>query len=203
MTLMGKSSDNLTLTFLSDWFIVSVDPNFHGYYQDQWQNPYTVLYFPEQTHPDLDFPEIFGDFNADDKVDFYDLALYADHWQDSVEDPNTSYDAMYEDPNTWDGEISTTELKAFVENWLWQEAGGMSMGGGESMASSSGFTETLYTEASAEQHQPPADDSYAEEPDMEEIIKWLEELWLTDERARQVIDEDAWLKFMESLKEQI
>lgn len=119
MTLVEKSLDNLTLTFLSDWFIVSVDPNFHGYYQDQWQNPYTVLYFPEQTHPDLDFPEIFGDFNADDKVDFYDFALYADHWQDSVEDPNTSYDAMYEDPNTWDGEISTIELKAFTEHWLW------------------------------------------------------------------------------------
>ena len=119
MTLVEKSPDNMTLTFLSDWFIVSVDPNFHGYYQDQWQNPYTVIYMPEQTHPDLDFPEIFGDFNADDKVDFYDFALYADHWQNSVDDPNTGYDAMYEDPNTWDGEISTSELKAFTEHWLW------------------------------------------------------------------------------------
>lgn len=119
MTLVEKSPDNLSLTFLSDWFIVSVDPNFHGYYQDQWQNTYTVLYFPEQTHPELGPPEIFGDFNADDKVDFYDFALFANHWQDSVDDPNTSYDALYEDPNTWDGEISTTELKAFTEHWLW------------------------------------------------------------------------------------
>ena len=119
MTLVEKSPDNMTLTFLSDWCVFSIDTNFHGYYQDQWQNPYTVIYAPAGTHPDLDFPEIFGDFNADDKVDFYDFALFANHWQDSVEDPNTGYDAMYEDPNTWDGEISISELKAFTEHWLW------------------------------------------------------------------------------------
>ncbi len=119
MTLVEKSPDNMTVTFLSDWFIVSVDPDFHGYYQDQEQNTYTVLYFPEQTHPELGPPEIFGDFNADDKVDFYDFALFADHWLDSAHDPNTGYDALYEEPYTWDGEINTTELKAFAEHWLW------------------------------------------------------------------------------------
>ncbi|GAI73886.1 unnamed protein product, partial [marine sediment metagenome] len=70
-----------------DWFVVSVDPDFHGYYQDQWQNTYTVLYMPYQTHPELGPPAIFSDFNADDRVDFYDFALFADHWQDSVHDP--------------------------------------------------------------------------------------------------------------------
>ncbi|MBA7632456.1 hypothetical protein ES703_40002 [subsurface metagenome] len=119
MTLVEKSPDNLTVTFLSDWFVVSVDPDFHGYYQDQWQNTYTVLYMPEQTHPELGPPEIFGDFNADDKVNFYDFALFADHWQDSAHDPNTGYDALYEEPYTWDGKINTTELRAFAEHWLW------------------------------------------------------------------------------------
>ncbi len=118
MTLVEKSPDNLTVTFRSDWLIVSIEPDFHGYYQDQWQNLYTVLYMPEQTHPDLAPPEIFGDFNADDRVDFYDFALFADHWQDSVHDPNTGYDAMYEPPDTWDGKINTTELRAFTEHWL-------------------------------------------------------------------------------------
>jgi len=103
MTLVEKSPDNMTLTFLSDWFVFSADTNFHGYYQDQWQNPYTVIYAPASTHPDLDFPETFGDFNADDKVDFYDFTLSANHWQDSVNDPNTNYDALYEQPDTWDG----------------------------------------------------------------------------------------------------
>ncbi|GAH27251.1 unnamed protein product, partial [marine sediment metagenome] len=119
MTLVEKSPDNLTVTFLSDWFVVSVDPNFHGYYQDQWQNTYTVLYMPEQTHPELGPPAIFSDFNADDRVDFYDFALFANHWQDSVHDPNTGYDALYEEPYTWDGKINTTELRAFAEHWLW------------------------------------------------------------------------------------
>ncbi len=119
MTLVEKSPDNLTVIARSDWFVVSVDPDFHGYYQDQEQNTYTVLYFPEQTHPELGPPAIFSDFNADDRVDFYDFALFASHWQDSVHDPNTNYDALYEEPYTWDGEINTTELKAFTEHWLW------------------------------------------------------------------------------------
>jgi len=119
MTLVEKSPDNLTLTFLSDCFVVSVDPNFHGYYQDQWQNTYTVLYMPEQTHPELGPPGIFSDFNADNRVDFHDFALFANHWQDSVHDPNTGYDALYEQPYTWDGKINTTELKALAEHWLW------------------------------------------------------------------------------------
>jgi len=119
VTLVAKSPDNMALTFLSDWFVVSVDPNFHGYYQDQWQNTYTVLYMPEQTHPELGPPAIFSDFNADDRVDFHDFALFASHWQDSVHDPNTGYDALYEQPYTWDGKINTTELKAFTEHWLW------------------------------------------------------------------------------------
>jgi len=118
MTLVEKSPDNLTVTARSDWFVVSVDPDFHGYYQDQEQNTYTVLYMPEQTHPELGPPGIFSDFNADDRVDFYDLALFADHWQDSVHDPNTGYDALYEEPYTWDGEINMTELRAFAEHWL-------------------------------------------------------------------------------------
>jgi hypothetical protein len=35
---------------------------------------------------------------------------------------------------------------------------------------------------------------------IEEIMKWLEEIWL-DPEARKVIDEEAWLKFVESLME--
>lgn len=40
------------------------------------------------------------------------------------------------------------------------------------------------------------------EPDYEELIEWFKELWL-DEEAREAIDEDTWLKFIESLKKQI
>jgi Zn-dependent metalloprotease len=36
----------------------------------------------------------------------------------------------------------------------------------------------------------------------EQLIKWLEQLWL-DEEAQKLIDEDIWLKFIESLKEEL
>jgi hypothetical protein len=36
----------------------------------------------------------------------------------------------------------------------------------------------------------------------EQLIKWLEQLWL-DEEAQKLIDEDMWLKFIDSLKEEL
>jgi len=42
-----------------------------------------------------------------------------------------------------------------------------------------------------------------EDADIEEILKWLEELWLTDEEVRKIISEDEWLKFIESVKDAI
>jgi hypothetical protein len=37
---------------------------------------------------------------------------------------------------------------------------------------------------------------------IEQIIKWLDEIWL-DPEVRKSIDEDTWLKFIESLKEEL
>jgi hypothetical protein len=37
---------------------------------------------------------------------------------------------------------------------------------------------------------------------LEELVKWLEDVWL-DPEVRQAINEDAWLKFVESLMEEI
>ena len=39
-------------------------------------------------------------------------------------------------------------------------------------------------------------------PTRQDILKWLEELWL-DERIREVVDEDDWLKFVESIKSEL
>jgi hypothetical protein len=35
--------------------------------------------------------------------------------------------------------------------------------------------------------------------DIEEILKWLADLWLTDEEVRKMITEDEWLKFIEAV----
>jgi len=42
----------------------------------------------------------------------------------------------------------------------------------------------------------------AEPIKIEELIDWLEQLWL-DEEARKLIDENTWLKFIDSLKEEL
>jgi len=42
----------------------------------------------------------------------------------------------------------------------------------------------------------------ADELTFEDLVKWLEDVWL-DPEVRQVINEDAWLKLIESLMEEI
>jgi hypothetical protein len=37
--------------------------------------------------------------------------------------------------------------------------------------------------------------------DLEQMIKWLAELWLTDDDVRKMISEKEWLKFTESVKQ--
>jgi len=63
-------------------------------------------------------------------------------------------------------------------------------------------TEGLYPSSLTKEAQPEVI-----ELDIEVIVKWLFELWLTDDELRKVISEDEWLKFIESviqsLKEQI
>ena len=35
--------------------------------------------------------------------------------------------------------------------------------------------------------------------DIEEILKWITDLWLTDDEVRKMITEDDWLKFTEAV----
>jgi hypothetical protein len=37
--------------------------------------------------------------------------------------------------------------------------------------------------------------------DIEQILKWLAELWLTDDDVKKMISADVWLKFLESVKQ--
>lgn len=59
-----------------------------------------------------------------------------------------------------------------------------------------GMGETFFSSIEAERALPELNAD-----DIEEILKWLEELWLTDEEVRKVISEDDWLKFIESVKQ--
>ncbi len=200
MYLSSKSPDNKILTMFSDYVAIVERPEDQGYYYDKWGNPYVAIYAPQSSILEVDFPEPFGDFNADDKVDFYDFALFSNHYQDSVWDPNTNYDAMYEEPNNWDGQIDIPELGGFTENWLWQ-AGGPMMMGQEGMSQSLGFTQGPYQStvtkqpaAMAQQAQPKLSPA-----DIEELLKWLDELWLNGDLKDWT--EQEYLEFRKAIEE--
>jgi len=67
---------------------------------------------------------------------------------------------------------------------------GMGMGMGESLS----LTEELLPSVPAKKPQPQLTKA-----DIEEIIKRLAELWLTDDEVRKMISEDEWLKFIDSV----
>jgi hypothetical protein len=136
-----------------------------------------------------------ADFNSDGIVNFFDYALFANFWQTTSE----VYDLI--DDNNY---IDYNDLARFCKDWLWQTAWakafpysygrGMGKSMGLGMSESLGLTEEILPSAPAKTPQPQLT-----EVDIEEIIKWLAELWLTEDELRKMMSEDEWLKFMESV----
>ncbi len=141
-----------------------------------------------------------ADINSDGFVNFFDYAFFASAWQSDPNDENYNEDCDLEDNNS----IDYNDIALFCEDWLWQAAWAkafpcaydeglgrnMSMGMGETFA----LTEGLFPSIQAKQAQPELTAA-----DIEEILKWLAELWLTDDEVRKMISEDEWLKFTESV----
>jgi parallel beta-helix repeat protein len=133
-----------------------------------------------------------ADFNDDLTVNFFDYALFANVWQSN--DPGFSLDG--------DNDVDYNDLVLFCEDWLWQAGWTKTFtcgaGKGMSQTMTAGFapiktsSQSILAEQQIEQVEPLK---------IEQLIKWLEELWL-DEETQKLIDEDVWLKFMESLKEE-
>jgi hypothetical protein len=142
-----------------------------------------------------------GAFNGVGIVNFLDYALFADAWQN--QNSSRSLDG--------DRDVDIYDLKFFCEDWLWQAGwtktfirhipGGFTCGAGEGMGQTmaAGFApvETSLQSISAEQQIEKV-----EPLKIEQMITWLEELWL-DEETQKVIDKDIWLRFIESLKEEL
>jgi len=134
-----------------------------------------------------------ADYNRDELVNFIDYAYFANAWLS--EDANISLDD--------DNDVDCNDLALFCEDWLWEAAWkepftpcyGRSMG-------TLGGTKGSYSSEPAKniQAQPVPE---PQQVNIEEMAKWLEELWLTDESVREQIPEDKWLKFIESVKSEI
>jgi len=139
-----------------------------------------------------------ADFNSDGLVNFFDYALIAGAWL--TVPTNQYYSDIYDlvDNNC----IDYNDLSRFCEDWLWQTAWsktfpfayGQTMGRSMGMSESFFVTEGLYPSVLTKEAQP-----VVIEVDIEVMVKWLFELWLTDDEVRKVISEDEWLKFIESV----
>jgi parallel beta-helix repeat protein len=142
-----------------------------------------------------------ADFNGDKFVNFIDYSEFALAWQSHPGDPNWNPDCNIGTPVN--NQIDYNDLAVFCEDWLWQAGWtktftcGAGQGMIQTMAAGFAPAETSLQSISAEQQIEKV-----EPLKIEQLIKWLEELWL-DPEARKAIDEDIWLKFIESLKEEL
>ena len=147
-----------------------------------------------------------ADFNGDEIVNFIDYAIFANAWMSHPGDPNWNPDCNIGTPVN--NRIDYNDLAVFCEDWLWQSAwdkpaGFMMMGrsAGETMtpalASQEAAGEISLQSISAEQQIEKVTPLK-----IEQLIKWLEQVWL-EEETQKLIDEDLWLKFIESLKEEL
>jgi hypothetical protein len=135
-----------------------------------------------------------ADFDSDGLVNFFDYALIANVWQSDPNDPN--YNDVYDlvDNNC----IDSKDLARFCEDWLWQTAWAKAFpfSYGRGMGKSMGMGEGFFSSIETKQARPELTAA-----DIEQMIKWLAELWLTDDDVRKMITEDEWLKFTESVKQ--
>jgi uncharacterized repeat protein (TIGR01451 family) len=152
-----------------------------------------------------------ADFDRNEIVNFLDYAVLASVWL--TDDPNISLDD--------DNDVDIDDLALFCDDWLWEPAWKQSdplgmMGSG--CGRGAGFTELLYTAAPPQQPQielqselqsesapqpEPALESQPQltEEDIQELVDWLEELWLTDEEVRSASTEADWLELIETIRQ--
>ena len=133
-------------------------------------------------------------------INFSNYAFFASAWQSDPNYSNYNEDCDLEDNNF----IDYNDIALFCEDWLWQTAWAKAVpcAYDELWGRSMGMGESFFPSRQAKQIQPELTAA-----DIEEILKWLADLWLTNEEVRKMIPEDEWLKFIEAIiqaaKEQI
>jgi hypothetical protein len=146
-------------------------------------------------------------------VNFFDYAEFANAWRSSSGESNYNDIFDLED----NGFIDYADLAIFCEDWLSQAvwAKALTCGVGQGMIQTMGQSmsqtmttdlaptvgtagESPYPSVSAEQQQIEK----IEPLKIEQLIKWLEQVWL-EEETQKLINEDLWLKFIESLKKEL
>ena len=182
----GNSDNNSTVP--GDWFIIDYeadevgDCNVGFYdYSISWDDPNYFLTFSHSPTRDL---------NSDEKVNFIDFAIFASQWDaNDCNDPNWCEGADL-DRN---GDVDYNDLGLFVEYWLWQPDSGMPAGGrGDGMGSESKQPQPATQEA--QQFQT------IQEIDIDEMVRFLEDIWLQGGEITEMYSEAEWSEFIKSVK---
>ncbi|MHC4865522.1 MAG: right-handed parallel beta-helix repeat-containing protein [Planctomycetota bacterium] len=136
-----------------------------------------------------------ADLNRDYFVNFLDFAVFASAWETSSGEPNYKEICDLADNNA----IDYNDLRVFCEDWLWQAGWAQPFGAGLAcgMAQGAGSGQGLYSAGPSLQQSVEND-----QPDIEELIEWLEELWSEDDELSETTSEDEWLKFLDKIKAQ-
>ena len=127
--------------------------------------------------------------DPDDEVDLFDLSLFADKW--CYEKNLLSEDL---DRN---GLVNFSDFAIFAENWLWSGGQGGELGG---MGASSSQPLEQPLDMQPVQQVQPVEVQPVQEIDIDEMIRFLEEIWLQDDGIREMISKDEWNKFIDSVK---
>jgi len=189
----GNSEDNSTVP--GNWFIIDYYADEAGEcnvgfydYSISWDDPnYYVIFFNVPTR----------DLNSDEAVNFVDFAIFASQWDaNGCNDPNWCEGADIDR----DGDVDHNDLGLFVEYWLWptteletiiihQIDPNSQQMSGAGMDGMFGMQETQQTLSAP-----------AQEIDIDEIVRFLEEIWVQEKEFRESISEAEWNKFIESVK---
>ncbi len=140
----------------------------------------------------------YSDFDGDVDVDFVDYAIFTSHWSEQ----DCNYPAWCEGTDLdYSGSVDFNDLAIFTEHWLWPESqttegqgggmGGMGSSGSQQMEQQS--EEPLDTQP-VQQVQP------VKKININKLVRFLEEIWLQDDGVREIISEDRWNEFIDSVK---
>jgi uncharacterized repeat protein (TIGR01451 family) len=130
-----------------------------------------------------------ADLNLDAFVNFLDFAIFASAWQTTPPDPNYNEHCDLEDNNA----IDYNDLRIFCNDWLWQAGWTEPFGAGlaRSMGAGAGKAEGLQISVS----QPTP------QPNVDELIKWLEDLWSRDKQLQEMFTEQEWQEFLKLVQQ--
>ena len=131
-----------------------------------------------------------ADYNKDGTVNFLDYCFFANAWM--TEDANISLDD--------DDDVNMADLGIFNNDWLWKAGWAQSFSFGcTGFGGDGGFEEqSMQSEQAAEESL-----QYEyEQPvfDIDWMIEQLEDIWQQDEGISELITEEQWQDFLESLK---